>query len=366
MDIDTKQSKVRVTISDLLSGELLSPDIQRNIDQQRVEDIIEFQRKYHTKHNSLLFLGDIVVAKCDDKFFVIDGQHRLSAMKHVKELQPDYCVCVNIISCNDLSEMVEMFMLINKCQPVPEHVIKTTTNIPKRYILDCFKKAFSSDYTCFISQSLSPRRPNVNIDILADKIFKSNLLGMFPSSSALYGYFVYVNDNKFPGMNTLNIPKCIEKAQKNNSKVLYLSNDPGNLWLERDDWIKEYLDRCTQQDNETMAEKMTNYFKLTENEKATWQQSRRNIPKGVRGEVWRKYYGNIIDGSCPLCKTQISIDNFDCGHIVSYKNGGSDGADNLMPLCSKCNKGMGAIDLNEYCRVFNITATQQFQTNPCQ
>jgi hypothetical protein len=62
--------------------ELYRPDIQRLIDYQRVTELIEYQKAYHKTHDTFSFLGDIIVAELDDTFFVIDGLHRLEAIKY--------------------------------------------------------------------------------------------------------------------------------------------------------------------------------------------------------------------------------------------------------------------------------------------
>jgi hypothetical protein len=81
---------------------------------------------------------------------------------------------------------------------------------------------------------------------------------------------------------------------------------------------------------------------------------RRSIPKQLRGQVWRNYFATI-DHLCPLCDNLISIDDFECGHIVSVKNGGGNNPSNLMPLCGKCNKSMSSMNLDEYCVFCDLT-----------
>ncbi|MDE2095886.1 MAG: HNH endonuclease [Patescibacteria group bacterium] len=46
--------------------------------------------------------------------------------------------------------------------------------------------------------------------------------------------------------------------------------------------------------------------------------------------------------------TEITRDNWECGHIVSVKNGGSDAVDNLRPVCKKCNGSMGEENMFEF------------------
>lgn len=62
--------------------------------------------------------------------------------------------------------------------------------------------------------------------------------------------------------------------------------------------------------------------------------------------------GKKSSGPCYVCQSDIHILNFECGHIVSYADGGSLTVDNLLPICGSCNKSMGKRNLYEYKREF--------------
>ena len=49
--------------------------------------------------------------------------------------------------------------------------------------------------------------------------------------------------------------------------------------------------------------------------------------------------------------------NFECGHIVSVKEGGETNIENLLPICSSCNKSMGTENLMVFKKKY-------FSTNP--
>ena len=74
---------------------------------------------------------------------------------------------------------------------------------------------------------------------------------------------------------------------------------------------------------------------------------RKSIPKSVRIQVWNEHIGeeNGI-GKCNVCASDIKQTNFDCGHIVSAKDGGPDIMKNLLPICRTCNLSMGTDNLN--------------------
>jgi hypothetical protein len=72
-------------------------------------------------------------------------------------------------------------------------------------------------------------------------------------------------------------------------------------------------------------------------------EKRKPIPKGVRIDCWDKWLNrDLAITKCMCCEEkEIRIIDFECGHVLARKNGGSDHIENLRPICSKCNKSMG-------------------------
>lgn len=80
------------------------------------------------------------------------------------------------------------------------------------------------------------------------------------------------------------------------------------------------------------------------------------IPKSVRVAVWNRYIGNDkASGLCFAgCNTPIFQSNFECGHVISEKNGGQVHLDNLRPICGTCNKSMGTINMEKYMEKYGL------------
>lgn len=76
----------------------------------------------------------------------------------------------------------------------------------------------------------------------------------------------------------------------------------------------------------------------------------RNIPKNIRHMVWNKYIGiNIAISKCFVgCNREINWQNYECGHIIAKSKGGSTELDNLLPICSQCNKSIGNKNMDEF------------------
>ena len=80
---------------------------------------------------------------------------------------------------------------------------------------------------------------------------------------------------------------------------------------------------------------------------------RKAIPKAVKSTLWNIHFTeNNAKGDCKVCSKEIKMTDFDAGHIIAVANGGSDNLDNLMPVCSLCNKSMGIQNLNEFKKLY--------------
>lgn len=74
------------------------------------------------------------------------------------------------------------------------------------------------------------------------------------------------------------------------------------------------------------------------------------IPKTVRRAVWEKSFGrNAGSGKCQCCyKTEITVWDFEAGHIHAQVYGGPNTVSNLLPICKTCNLSMGSRHLREF------------------
>lgn len=73
------------------------------------------------------------------------------------------------------------------------------------------------------------------------------------------------------------------------------------------------------------------------------------ISKVLRNKVWNTYIGQDKGiGKCYVCDTQISQQNFECGHVIAAALGGNNNIDNFRPICGTCNKSMGVQNLEDF------------------
>lgn len=74
------------------------------------------------------------------------------------------------------------------------------------------------------------------------------------------------------------------------------------------------------------------------------------IPKTMRIAVWEKIFGEDVGKTvCPCCEiSEITQLKFECGHIIAEAKGGETRLENLIPICSSCNKSMGTKNYHEF------------------
>ena len=79
------------------------------------------------------------------------------------------------------------------------------------------------------------------------------------------------------------------------------------------------------------------------------------IPVSVKNTLWSLHFPNVLEGKCKCCQTEtITRNNFDCGHIISEKEGGEIKLENLKPICRACNSSMGVMNMNEYMKKYGF------------
>lgn len=80
---------------------------------------------------------------------------------------------------------------------------------------------------------------------------------------------------------------------------------------------------------------------------------RKTLPQKLRSLVWNKYIGKECGiGKCWCCKSKdIEQMEFQCGHVDSVKNGGSDDINNLRPICAPCNLSMGSTNMFDFMKI---------------
>lgn len=84
-------------------------------------------------------------------------------------------------------------------------------------------------------------------------------------------------------------------------------------------------------------------FKKNQKQAAPTLGKKATIPTAFREQIWLREFGKVYEAKCPIswCHNTITVYDFESGHNVPESKGGSTTPDNLIPICSRCNKSMG-------------------------
>ena len=110
--------------------------------------------------------------------------------------------------------------------------------------------------------------------------------------------------------------------------------------------LKKQEEEIKRQEEELRREKE----EAARREKEEAKKKKQSIPKNVRVIVWNHFIGeDIIRHRCLCCKkVLISNTNFEVGHVLSEKNGGTHEINNLRPICFACNHSMGTENMIDF------------------
>lgn len=97
--------------------------------------------------------------------------------------------------------------------------------------------------------------------------------------------------------------------------------------------------------NNVISEKLNELITLMKPKK---KYKKQRIGKTLRIQVWDKWIGIKIGMiKYPNCKIyDISQSNFECGHYIPESQGGTTDINNLLPICTDCNKSNGTKTMN--------------------
>jgi hypothetical protein len=186
----------KIKISDLLVGPIKNWSYNRPPDNARCPDIARYIYNSKKHMDTMLYLA---FNNQKDIFEVLDGIHRLTALKIIKEENSkplDLITCGDFGSNNDanwlydqyllvnirfntsLGELIEAFQNLNKCQAVPDLYIKDSGK-EKREIIDAIANEWYVKYKKHFSSSANPHIGNTNrnrfVDLLEKMYDKHNI-----------------------------------------------------------------------------------------------------------------------------------------------------------------------------------------------
>ena len=101
---------------------------------------------------------------------------------------------------------------------------------------------------------------------------------------------------------------------------------------------------------------LSNTIQSTQPTQPTQKKRKETIPVKLREEVWIKQMGRVFEGKCPTswCTYTITVFDFESGHNIPESRGGPTTIENLVPICSRCNRSMGSQHtFDQWCQMYS-------------
>lgn len=317
------------------------PDIQRELDIDHVRQLKENQMKRFQEMGSFDF-GILDVCICEEVLYLINGQHRYNVLQDLMTENVDQFSTIPIYilvrTVKNKSELDQLWSAVNHSKP-----IALCKNIENQVFCSRLRKYLQLNYPKYLVASARPSRPHINLDLLQTKLVEIKFFENFPTVSdldlireieVLNQFYIMTTYETWKSWNIKQfdrlIGKCNDKLNSGAIKLFYIGIYNNYEWLDRIIYKlknkKDYTD-------------MMHYCGT----------NRVKINKKRRREVWEKRNGpSSTQGPCFVCQQNISIHDFECGHVESVFYGGGIGLSNLEPICRECNKAMGTENLEDY------------------
>lgn len=304
------------------------PKFQRTTDDDRVTEIFNdirmktdnFQKQYNPP-------GIITIFETDKGYLIGDGQHRLAVFKHIYDTcNMDvrfFCQCIKVSS---YGEAKSYFNLINKTVPIP-NIPDCIELISISAITHTMKQAFKN----FFSDAPSGKcnRPHIHILRLTEE------LGLLSEQLIQHGIHLTSQDfmYRLDLINTKYKDQNLSLFKKNNSddinKIYQTCIKKGGLYVGLYPdyrWMWEMYDLIKPSEIVTLISTDT------------------KIDVAIRNYIYEQ-----DKRQCKICKRHLECMDFEAGHIISRVNNGTNDANNLVVICSTCNKSIGKRNIPDYC-----------------
>jgi 5-methylcytosine-specific restriction endonuclease McrA len=305
------------------------PDIQRVMSEDNIQSIYNFQDEYYTSHNEYCLNGAISIAIVDSVHYLIDGQHRVKALKLLRAKYPERIIALNI-DYFYTTDLDKTYKFVNTHAP---NAI-TTLGIDTYKIINDIEKYMTTNFKQYIKSSKDPHKPNFNIQSLKSYMIDNKIVENTQIKSSAQFIEELIALNNFYGTLDIEVFKMfgVEKVHetleviKTNTNKFYLGI------YHKFEWVHRILSRIRYNIQYDQMNHYSNSY-------------RPKITKKLRSKVWNC---EATKSSCYCCGDEIEYDSFECGHVVPLISGGETTALNLRKICRECNNDMGRMNLEDY------------------
>jgi hypothetical protein len=364
---DHKFLPLKSILDEFKPKSITEEQIQRPIDEEQVNSILQSLLTRTTKQSVFTF----TVAICNGERFLVDGQHRLAALRRLvdsiedEEDKQEFRETVNVhvreINVDNQDDAVKLRDELGKARPVD--AIGTRSGVRCQNLLH----AFLSGCVNPPRSSTNPHYGNWSKDLesivaqsgfyekfeLADDMIKE----IKELNSFIFETVVRQNNTKYKEFITGGDRNKSEGKAFNDFREKFKQRNPDQVMclalVIRYGFMEIVIDKVTRgmpDYNTYFQQAIKQKFKLNFNDSPT---------KETEKEVLKRFFGDNKVGEeakkpCPVCSSAI-VDkdissSYHFGHIVSRASGGTNYSSNLIPVCHRCNLDCRAENMRDYCK----------------
>lgn len=326
-----------VKIKELINNYKI-PQCQRTILTDRVQHL---DNHIVFKFNPITPLYFVLL---NNNRYIIDGLHRMEVYKKYNYLLEEKIPIVEIYA-STLTELNTYFTLINDNMQL--HDIYKNNDIE-------MEDVELSENNQLIKKNIIIETYNHFIQNYPNSFKYNGRRRPFLDNNKFLDQLTYIYDN----VDNLEITSI--KSSENFIKLLNKLND--KYKVQNIDW---YPSKGKKQNSDlinTIKSQNCLYFGMVPND---WFNHVKNMPKlnsenkisqSLRQQIWFKYSNNKLNIKCLCCNlNEINSFNFECGHIDPKSKGGLCNSNNLVPICSLCNKSMGNTNMKIFMKKNNYS-----------
>jgi hypothetical protein len=319
---------IGITCLNKLKYDLIKcPDFQRLPDHERITEI-----KEHISNAAIFPIITLEIGYLYNEFYLIDGQHRLAALKQAKMINYPFEVHLTMVNTNE--ELKYLFKLINKNTKIPdEWLLINNMNDVKKNMEEIFNNEMIQK---IVRSTANPNRPHlsrIQLENMITNLYNENVIIKAVHFDELNEKYKTYAENNFP--NT---------TGKQNDELLIKCHD-------LDCFLGMMI---VKSDYEILKDNLIKIYKAQEINNIIYISKKQKIHQKIRTMSWEKYLKDTrqktYDIKCPIsiCNNIINPHTFQCGHIISENNGGKIEITNLKPICTSCNGSMGIKNWDDY------------------
>lgn len=330
-----------------------STNIQRPIMEEKILEIYNSQKNEFNLNKGILILDALSLCKYKEKYYLIDGQHRLAALVRLQKegYKIPQIMCISTNVDNEL-ELKQIFKYVNNRSPISDIYFEEICGETKRIIenvVNLLEKKFTKNL--FRNSSNNPRPPHTSRNRISDSLHACNFCdALIWKKFNNIEEFIFQEILIFMDFYSKNFHQDSPNLSVCKEKECYfrLMGDEINFFQEMiakyKEWqrLENYLPVYNQQNSNIILPNNNNLFQEEEETK------RKNL-NSLRIPLWELRIGkNKEIGKCYLCGNEINIKTYHISHIEAHSRGGEDKIENLQVLCQNCNLQMGNTNMYQF------------------